>query len=192
MKELKDLLFEVLDDDDIHASDLPAIDLYLDQIISLLEGKYSPNKRRESDKILTNTMIHNYRKAGLIKPVKGKRYSKEHILQMLIIFAMKNSLSIQDIKTVFDRLYSDPTFDSQALSDSYERALAFKSHESETLTNYLSEFFEKIKLAEHKEKENTPEDLFPYLLCITFFAGHLQRIAEQMVDEYFTPEPDRV
>ena len=150
MKELKDLLFEVLNDEDLHASELPAIDLYLDQIISLLETKYSPNRRRESDKLLTNTMVHNYRKFGLIKPVKGKRYSKEHIIQMLIIFAMKNSLSIQEIKTVFDSLYTDPAFDSQALTRSYERALDLKVHESETLISYLSGFFEKAKTEEGK------------------------------------------
>jgi len=191
MKELKDLLIEVLTREDLHGRELPEIDLYLDQIIGLLESKYAENKRRESDKLLTNTMIHNYRKAGLIKPVKGKRYSKEHIIQMLIIFSMKDSLSIQDIKAVFDSLYADPKFDSGALTEAYEKALAFRTHETQTLINYLSEFFEKMKQPGEEEKKNRPEDLFPYLLCITFFAGHLRHIAEKMVDEFFTPAPGR-
>ena len=46
------------------------------------------------------------------------------------------------------------------------------------------------KTTRHSKREH-PEELFPFLLSITFLAGHLQRIAEEMVDEYFTPAPDR-
>ncbi|WP_350448909.1 DUF1836 domain-containing protein, partial [Streptococcus pseudopneumoniae] len=79
---------------------MPSIDLYMDQIISLIDNKLSANKRFESDKILTKTMINNYSKEGLIKPVKGKKYTKEQILQMIIIYSMKNKLTIQEIKRI--------------------------------------------------------------------------------------------
>ncbi|MBF9672487.1 DUF1836 domain-containing protein, partial [Streptococcus pseudopneumoniae] len=85
---------------DITSNDIPSIDLYMDQIISLIDNKLSANKRFESDKILTKTMINNYSKEGLIKPVKGKKYTKEQILQMIIIYSMKNKLTIQEIKRI--------------------------------------------------------------------------------------------
>jgi len=191
MKDLNELFRDVLNDQDLHAAELPAIDLYLDQIITILEGKYSSGKRKESDKLLTNTMIHNYRKVGLIKPVKGKKYANEHIMQMLIIFAMKNSLSLQEIKTVFDSLYVDPLFDSDALVRRYEAALNLKTKERETLPTYLSTLFSSEETQADSKKENNPEELFSILLSITFLAGHLQRIAEEMVDEFFTLAPDR-
>ena len=53
MKDLNELFREVLNDQDLHATELPAIDLYLDQIITILESKYSSGKRKESDKLLT-------------------------------------------------------------------------------------------------------------------------------------------
>ena len=191
MKDLNELFREVLNDQDLHASELPAIDLYLDQIITILEGKYSSGKRKESDKLLTNTMIHNYRKVGLIKPVKGKKYANEHIMQMLIIFAMKNSLSLQEIKTVFDSLYADPLFNSEALVQCYEDALYMKEKERETLPAYLSALLGIPDTQADIKKENNPAELFSILLSITFLAGHLQRIAEEMVDEYFTLAPGR-
>ena len=89
--ELNTIILETLNNADITSNDIPSIDLYMDQIISLIDNKLSANKRFESDKILTKTMINNYSKEGLIKPVKGKKYTKEQILQMIIIYSMKNT-----------------------------------------------------------------------------------------------------
>lgn len=189
MKDYSALISAVLKDDDLHAKELPAIDLYLDQIISLFDNRYASVKRRHSDKLLTNAMIHNYRKAGLIKPIKGKRYTREHVIQMLAIFAMKNTLTIQDIKAVFDALYRSSSFSSDSLVACYEKALELKGAERELLPVFLSQWFGKEVFAsqEEKQKENTPEEMFPLLLSISFLAGHLQRTAEHMVDAYFTP-----
>lgn len=181
MKELQNLIQETLNDTDVHAEEIPPIDLYIDQIITLMDEKYSSVKRHESDKILTKTMIHNYRKEGLIKPIKGKQYSKEHIVQMLIIYAMKNSLSIQEIKDVFCTIYNDPNFNGESLISGYERSLKVKEKQRKLLPSYLENLFED----ENIEVSNS-EDLLTLLLNITFMSGYLRRIAEQIIDEYFT------
>ena len=191
MTDFNTLLTEVLSDEDLHASEIPAIELYLDQIISLLDTKYGPAKRKVDDKLLTNTMIHNYRKEGLLKPVKGKKYTKEHFLQMLIILAMKNSLSIQEIKAVFSRLYQDPAFNCDGLCRGYEYALTLKEKESERLIRYFSELVVSENADSDQSKRNTPEEMFPVLLYSTFLSGYLQRIAGRIVDECFTPDPVR-
>ncbi|NJA50041.1 DUF1836 domain-containing protein, partial [Clostridioides difficile] len=103
--ELNTIILETLNNADITSNDIPSIDLYMDQIISLIDNKLSANKRFESDKILTKTMINNYSKEGLIKPVKGKKYTKEQILQMIIIYSMKNTLTIQEIKRILHGVY---------------------------------------------------------------------------------------
>lgn len=78
---------------------MPDLDLYMDQITTLFA-----DKTQEPDGLLTKTMINNYSKDGLIKPIKGKKYSKEHILQMLLIYRLKQTLSIQQIKGVMQNL----------------------------------------------------------------------------------------
>ena len=50
----------------IAMDDIPEIDLYMDQVIQLFEGKLSSLKRTEDDKILTKTMINNYAKGKLL------------------------------------------------------------------------------------------------------------------------------
>ena len=57
--ELNTIILETLNNADITSNDIPSIDLYMDQIISLIDNKLSANKRFESDKILTKTMINN-------------------------------------------------------------------------------------------------------------------------------------
>lgn len=114
--ELNTIILETLNNADITSNDIPSIDLYMDQIISLIDNKLSANKRFESDKILTKTMINNYSKEGLIKPVKGKKYTKEQILQMIIIYSMKNTLTIQEIKRILHGVYEKDNFSEKRFS----------------------------------------------------------------------------
>ena len=81
----------------LRPSDIPELDLYMDQIISLMNTHLGNDGEKEP---LTRTMIHNYSKAGVIAPVKGKKYSKEHILQMLAVYSLKNTLTITQIKRI--------------------------------------------------------------------------------------------
>ena len=65
--------------DYIHAEDIPNIDLYMDQVTTLMDSGLSSSKRYEEDKILTKTMINNYAKNNLLPPPDKKKYSREHI-----------------------------------------------------------------------------------------------------------------
>ena len=82
----------------LKSEDIPSLDLYMDQIMTLFDINLADNKRHDNDKLLTKTMINNYSKEGLLKPIKGKKYTKNHILQMLLIYSLKNTISIQEIK----------------------------------------------------------------------------------------------
>ena len=99
MEELMQILQKPLQRKEVEVADLPDLDLYMDQITTLFA-----DKTQEPESLLTKTMINNYSKDGLIKPIKGKKYSKEHILQMLLIYRLKQTLSIQQIKGVMQSL----------------------------------------------------------------------------------------
>ncbi|EGN35412.1 hypothetical protein HMPREF0988_02532 [Lachnospiraceae bacterium 1_4_56FAA] len=58
--------------DYIHAEDIPNIDLYMDQVTTLMDSGLSSSKRYEEDKILTKTMINNYAKNNLLPPPDKK------------------------------------------------------------------------------------------------------------------------
>ena len=50
------------------------------------------------EKVLTKTMINNYAKGKLFIPIKNKKYSKQHIMLINLIYQLKGALSINDIK----------------------------------------------------------------------------------------------
>ena len=82
---------------DISVDELPEMDLYMDQVISLFESKLNGN----NEKLLTKTMINNYSKDKLIGNVNKKKYTKEQILRMLIIYNLKQTLSIIEMRELF-------------------------------------------------------------------------------------------
>ncbi len=82
-------------------NELPTIDLYIDQLVSLLEqylAGYIKNDNEKEDKIITKTMINNYVKHSVIKPPINKKYNKEHIASLFVIFVLKQVYSMNDIK----------------------------------------------------------------------------------------------
>lgn len=80
--------------------DIPDIDLYMDQVTTLLNSKFEGTKRNGDDKLLTKTMINNYAKFRLLPPPEKKKYSKDHIITLIMIYFFKNVLSISDTGTL--------------------------------------------------------------------------------------------
>jgi len=81
--------------------EIPTIDLYMDQVVSLLESyllNYVKNDSEKEDKIITKTMINNYVKHGVINPPVNKKYNREHIAYLFVIFILKQIYSIEEIK----------------------------------------------------------------------------------------------
>lgn len=86
--------------DEFHIDDIPDIDLYMDQVTTFLNGKFDTFKRNDDDKLLTKTMINNYAKFRLLPAPEKKKYSKDHIIILIMIYFFKNVLSINDINTL--------------------------------------------------------------------------------------------
>ncbi len=86
----------------ISMEDIPKIPLYMDQLLSLLDVYFSDLKRETDEKTLTKTMVNNYVKAQVIGPPKKKKYTKEQLMLLALVYQLKNILSIGDIKGLFD------------------------------------------------------------------------------------------
>ena len=84
--------------ENISLEDIPEIDLYMDQVIQLFEKKFSDTLRNEEDKVLTKTMINNYSKGKLFMPVNNKKYTKDHLILISLIYQLKGVLSIKDLR----------------------------------------------------------------------------------------------
>lgn len=80
---------------------LPDIELYMDQIISIIE-KYLKIyiKVTNSDKLITRSMINNYVKLEIIPSPNKKKYSKVHLAYLLIICTLKQTLNMATIQKI--------------------------------------------------------------------------------------------
>lgn len=78
-------------------NELPNLDLYLDQLVTILEKNLKDYIGNKEETIITKTMINNYVKQGLIKPPRKKKYSRLHIATLFVICILKQIYSISDI-----------------------------------------------------------------------------------------------
>lgn len=80
---------------------LPDIDLYMDQVISIIE-KYLKIyiKVTGSDKLITPSMINNYVKLSIIPSPNKKKYSRVHLAYLLVICTLKQTLNISTIQKI--------------------------------------------------------------------------------------------
>lgn len=83
--------------------ELPNIDLYMDQVVSLIESSLTnlvPLNDKKDDKVITKTMINNYVKNGILKPPVNKKYNKDNIARLIVICILKQVYSINDINAL--------------------------------------------------------------------------------------------
>ena len=78
--------------DVIEIADIPTIDLYMDQVTTFMDKGLARYKRNETDKILTKTMINNYTKAKIFPPPVKKKYSRTHLMLLIMIYHLKACL----------------------------------------------------------------------------------------------------
>lgn len=101
----EELLQHVLDEvEKFNLEDIPNIDLYMDQVTTYLNNKFKAAKRYDDDKLLTKTMINNYAKSKLLPAPEKKKYTKDHILILALIYFFKNVISINDVTKVLKPL----------------------------------------------------------------------------------------
>ena len=124
MKDINSLVEDVKINNFITLEDIPDIDLYMDQVIQLFENKLGYLKRNEEDNILTKTMINNYSKGNLFMDIKNKKYSKNHIILIILIYELKSVISIPDIKVAFNNIvksYDENSEDKIDLENLYKK-----------------------------------------------------------------------
>ena len=127
-------------------SDLPEIDLYMDQVIALME-KYLIDTSSQDAKLITPSMINNYVKLGIMPAPVKKKYSREHLAYLVIICSLKQVMSIPNIKIMIDKKLKNNTiseildFYSDLYDFTYNKLLDVCSH-------YLGSNDSKIKTIE--------------------------------------------
>ena len=87
-------------------NELPNVDLYLDQVVNLINSTLSPyiflnnDNKKDNIQVITKTMINNYVKNNLMEAPEKKLYSKIQLAKLFVICILKQVYSMQDISTL--------------------------------------------------------------------------------------------
>lgn len=183
MFETKGLIDALALDKNILIEDIPKIDLYIDQVIQLFETSFAEAKRNNEEKILTKTMINNYAKGKLFYPVQNKKYTRNHIMLINLIYQMKSVLSINDVKQVLDGLNERAEKAQLNLEDFYESYLHIQQGSIESFKEGVSE---QAALVEKEAAEMEDADELEQVLLIASLvhtSNLYKRAAEKLVDD---------
>lgn len=168
MRGLEQVMQQVFSDRDLTPEQVPALDLYMDQVLTLFNDGLSDNKRHPGDKLLTKTMINNYSKEKLLNPIKGKKYSHQHIMQMLCVYQLKQTLALGDVKQLTGR--DDVDFEAcwKQFLDSKQRLRDFiPAQLSENMAADLDDPAQRLSLC----------------LALSAIASYMRRMCEAIIDE---------
>lgn len=173
--------------DYIHESDIPNIDLYMDQVTTLMETQLAHTKRHSEDKILTKTMINNYAKNNLLPPPVKKKYSKEHVIVLIFIYYFKNLLSIKDIETLLKPL-TDKHFQTDSelnLADIYNHICSLEIEQIVPLQEEIKETYARAEqcFTDAPEEERAQLQLFSFICSLSFDVYIKKMIIEKLLDE---------
>ena len=146
-EKINSILFDATNDADLTASEIPALDLYLEQIIRLISDKNANSSEIFADRVPTKTMVNNYSKAELITPLKGKTYNKEQIIQILLTNSLKNTLSIAEIKSIMDCIYKNEETATDDLYKLYEKYVSVKELNRKIAMEDAEELISKNELS---------------------------------------------
>ncbi|MBP3814817.1 MAG: DUF1836 domain-containing protein [Butyrivibrio sp.] len=175
--------------DTISATEIPGIDLYMDQLTSFMEERLKKTTRHpESDKILTKTMINNYAKNDLLPPPVKKKYSRDHIILLIFIYYFKSVLSINDIQTLLEPLKerfqnTDQEFN---LSDIYNTCFDLQKEELDPLIEDIKKKYERsLSTFEDNglnEDEKKKMQMFSFIIQMLFDVYIKKLLMEKILD----------
>ena len=144
LRELLDRLKEI---SYVQPDELPNIDLYMDQVTTFMDRHLASSKRYEEDKLLTKTMINNYTKNELLPSPNKKKYSKDHMYLLILIYYLKSVLSITDIQSILKPL-NEKFFEGAGevpFEKIYEEIFAIQTAQSDVVAKDLARKWKAVQ-----------------------------------------------
>ena len=185
---IKSILDNISTIDHIKTSDIPNIELYMDQVTTFMDSQMASSKRYPDDKVLTKTMINNYAKNHLLPSPNKKKYSKEHVLMLIFIYYFKSFLSISDIQALLTPL-ADKYFQKNNglnMEDLYNEVFGMEKEQVENLKKDLMEKYDTASesFADADEKDREFLTIFSFICLLSFDVYMKKQLIESIIDSF--------
>ena len=191
-EELRELLDRLKEISYVQPDELPNIDLYMDQVTTFMDRHLASSKRYDEDKLLTKTMINNYTKNELLPSPNKKKYSKDHMYLLILIYYLKSVLSITDIQAILKPL-NEKFFDGAGevpFEKIYEEIFAIQKAQSDSVAKDLARKWKAVQGTYGEVKSKDQQEFLRKLslICMLSFDVYMKKqIIEQIIDKEFEP-----
>ncbi len=152
--------------------ELPCLDLYMDQVITLME-QYLSVYQKENEKLITPSMINNYVKLGVIPKPYKKRYNRIHLAYLTMVCSLKQVLSISVIQKILPVTLTVPEAES-----AYN---AFRSAQKQMFLQVTTDAAEVERQLQAKEK-TTFADVFEQSVQVAL-KSNIYKILSEIIAE---------
>ena len=78
-------------------NELPTLDLYMDQVIALIDSTLGAFFSEISAAPLTKSMVNNYVKAKIVDAPVNKKYPKLSVAMIIVVYILKNCYATDEI-----------------------------------------------------------------------------------------------
>ncbi len=194
---LKEILFSLFENDFIKPNDIPNIELYMDQVTTFMDKHLSAQKRNSDDKIMTKTMINNYTKNHLLPPSTKKKYSKDHLFLLIMIYYCKSVLSISDIQSLLapitNEYFPDNPDNGLSLEKIYETIMVqldnSKGNSQEHIEKLMEESKHLFDFAKMSDEDKRDLSLFALICQLCYDIYIRKQMIERLIDKAY-PKTD--
>ncbi len=185
-KRLNSILHQLAEIDYVHPEDIPNIDLYMDQVLTFLEKELGTVREATEDKAMTKTMINNYTKNQLLPPPEKKKYSRDHMLNLIFIYYFKNFLGLKDIKSILDPINEKYFGDNDELDffDIYSNMVGYERKVAKEVTKDIIKKYNVSRDAFTELDDESRDELQDFtFICLLSFDVFVKKM---MIEQYIS------
>lgn len=151
---------------------IPAIPLYMDQVLSYLDTTLRPLEGNIKEPCFTKTMINNYVKSGVLKPPVKKKYDQYQLMTLTMLYRLKKGLPLKHIDIVLGHLQE------AEIAKNYNSFLEVEEKVGQVLSNTMTH------LPQMTDSEEDLSKLRDAIVSLAVEADAKVRLAEELVALY--------
>ncbi len=174
---IEEIIQELINTNTLDISNIPNIDLYVDQLTTFIEDNLYSNKENQ----LTKPMINNYCKNKVIPPAEKKKYTKTHLLLLIIMYNTKSVLSLPDIEKIFNSFTVADT-DASSIVEYYNYVTETMHSLNLNLSTHVLTSYENIHSSSFNDKPKSELAILATQLAME--ANVKKMLSEVIIEKY--------
>ena len=161
--------------------EFPDLELYMDQMIVLLNRYLTFDEALAEERTITASMINNYVKMRIMPPPVKKKYGRAHLAYLVIICSLKDALGISVIQKIFP-----PGMEGEVLRDRYN---AFVRNQEKSY-HYVADNIDLVALPLLQEQERVSERIHDLVMQVGVSASITKALTEHFITQQHGTEED--